>query len=338
MVGYTEDELLGLTFQAITHPADLEADLEGFQKMINGETRSFQMEKRYITKQGTTVPALMNTAPIRDQDGQILYFVGHIQDIRSRLNVERMKDEFISVVSHELRTPLTSIRGALGILGTGVFNDRPEKAQHMLQIAINNSDRLVRLVDDILSLERLQSGKVQLIMEQCDVTDLMQQAIDSVQTIADQSAITLSLVSPLSVTCYVAPDAMIQTLTNLISNAIKFSSPGDTVWLKVERRNATEDLENAGQTWTHSTPYLLFSVTDKGRGIPADKLEVIFEQFQQVDLSDSHQKGGTGLGLTICKNIVQQHGGKIWVESTLGEGSTFYFTLPLIDKKEVENQ
>ena len=338
MVGYTEDELLGLTFQAITHPADLEADLEGFQKMINGETRSFQMEKRYITKQGATVPALMNTAPIRDQDGQILYFVGHIQDIRSRLNVERMKDEFISVVSHELRTPLTSIRGALGILGTGVFNDRPEKAQHMLQIAINNSDRLVRLVDDILSLERLQSGKVQLIMEQCDVTELMQQAIESVQTIADQSAITLSLVSPLSVTCYVAPDAMIQTLTNLISNAIKFSSPGDTVWLKVERRNATEDSENASQVLTHSTPYLLFSVTDKGRGIPADKLEVIFEQFQQVDLSDSHQKGGTGLGLTICKNIVQQHGGKIWVESTLGEGSTFYFTLPLIDKKEVENQ
>jgi len=207
----------------------------------------------------------------------------------------------------------------------------------MLQIAINNSDRLVRLVDDILSLERLQSGKVQLIREQCQVTDLMQQAIDSVQALADQSAITLLLVSPLAVTCYADPDAMIQTLTNLIGNAIKFSSAGETVWLKAEVRNGREGSENSGQALPHSPPYLLFSVIDKGRGIPADKLDVIFEQFQQVDLSDSHQKGGTGLGLTICNNIVQQHGGKIWVESTLGKGSTFYFTLPLTNNKEIED-
>ena len=139
------------------------------------------MKKRYITKQGTIVPVMISAAPILDPAGQPLYFVGHVEDIRDRLKVERMKNEFISVVSHELRTPLTSIRGAIGILESGIFNDRPEKAQHMLQIALNNSDRLVRLVNDILDLERLESGKVELVMEPCQVASLMQQAVDGVQ-------------------------------------------------------------------------------------------------------------------------------------------------------------
>lgn len=342
LVGYSEAELLTLTFQQITHPADLKADLEGLRQQIAGEILSFQMEKRYITRQGAIVPVLLNTAPIRDQDGHLLYFVGHVQDIRDRLRVAQMKDEFISVVSHELRTPLTSIRGALGILGTGVFDDRPEKAQQMLQIAINNSDRLVRLVNDILSLERLESGKVQLVMESCPVADLMQQAVESVQAIADQSGITLSFTA-LEVAIWAAHDAIIQTLTNLLGNAIKFSAPGDTVWLKAEisYHESKYEREQAGEcehpdqpvpaeTRMHSAAAaLLFSVADQGRGIPTDKLDLIFEQFQQVDHSDSRKRGGTGLGLAICKSIVQQHGGQIWVESCVGKGSTFYFTLPL---------
>lgn len=335
LIGYTEAELLTLTLQDITHPADLKADLEGLRHMMTGETRSHQMKKRYITKQGTTVPVLMSAAPILDQAGQPLYFVGHIEDIRDRLKVERMKDEFISVVSHELRTPLTSIRGSIGILESGVFNDRPEKAKQMLQIALNNSDRLVRLVNDILDLERLESGKVQLVMEQCQVTSLMQQAVDGVQAIADQSAITLSLTS-LSATLWAAPDAIIQALINLLSNALKFSSSGDTIWLKAEmqQEEAAEIESRKSKVTSNFKPNtqnsILFSITDQGRGIPADKLELIFEQFQQVDVSDSREKGGTGLGLAICKNIVQQHGGQIWVESTLGKGSNFCFALPLI--------
>jgi PAS domain S-box-containing protein len=361
LVGYTEEELLKLNFQDITYLEDLQEDTQGIHRMLVGETRSFQMEKRYVTKLGEIVPVLMSTAPIRDQAGQPLYFVGHIQDIRDRLKIERMKDEFVSVVSHELRTPLTSIRGALGILESGIFNNRPEKAQHMLKIALNNSDRLVRLVNDILDLERLESGKVQLVMEPCQVADLIQQAVDGIQAIADQSHITLA-VTFLSATLYAAPDAIIQTLINLLSNAIKFSDPGDTVWLKAELANGEWRMANGkeaeiesqtSKVRSHSElktpnslppsstqnsklktqnsfpPSLLFSITDRGRGIPADKLEFIFEQFQQVDVSDSREKGGTGLGLAICKNIVQQHNGQIWVESTPGKGSTFYFTLPV---------
>jgi PAS domain S-box-containing protein len=326
LLGYTEAELLNLTFQAITHPADLEADIVKFQQMIAGEIHSCYIEKRYITKQGTTVPVLLSAASIRDQDGRLLYVVGHIQDIRDRLKIERMKDEFISVTSHELRTPLTSIRGALGILESGVFNDRPEKAQHMLRIAISNSNRLVRLVDDILSLERLGSGQVQLVMEHCQVAELMQQAIDSVQALADQAGVFLS--APLlTASLWAAPDAVVQTLANLLSNAIKFSASGHTIWLNAEIEQ---------QYKLESSPFLLFTVQDQGRGIPEDKLEVIFEQFQQVDASDSREKGGTGLGLAICKKIVQQHGGQIWAESRLGEGSTFYVALPLNLKDRIQ--
>ncbi len=332
LLGYTETELLSLTFQDLTHPADLSADLEGLRQLLAEEIRSFQMQKRYITKQGLVVPVILNAALIRDQDGQPLYVVGQIQDLRDRLQAERMKDDFIAVVSHELRTPLTSIKGALDILASGVFDSKPEKASRMLKIATTNSDRLVRLVNDILTLERLESGKVQLAMEPCEVTDLMQQSVDSVQAIADQSAITLSL-TPLPVTLWANPDTVIQTLINLLGNAIKFSSPGSTIWLKAS-------LERLGEhgNWVNVSPptHLLLAIRDQGRGIPPDKLESIFEEFQQVDASDSRQQGGTGLGLSICKNIVQQHGGRIWVESAVGQGSTFYVALPL--ERDERNQ
>jgi PAS domain S-box-containing protein len=316
LLGYSEAELLSLSFPQITHPADLDADLKGFEQVIHGERRSFQLEKRFLTKQGSLIPVLMNTALIRDPAGQPLYCVGHIQDIRHRLQVEQIKHEFISVVSHELRTPLTSIRGALGILGSGVFATRPQRAQQMLEIAISNSERLVRLVDDILTLERLESGKVGLEFEWCEAEELMKQALESVAAIAEAAGVELER-EQRAVRLQAAPDAIVQTLTNLLSNAIKFSAVGGRVGLSVEvERGAV-----GGR--------VVFAVRDEGRGIPAEKVEVIFEQFQQVDGTDARKKGGTGLGLAICKSIVEQHGGQIWVESQLGRGSTFFFSLPL---------
>ncbi|MBD2231399.1 HAMP domain-containing histidine kinase [Phormidium tenue] len=349
LLGYTEAELLTLTFKDITHPADWATDWEGFQRMMKGEARTYEIEKRYLTKQGEVIPVVINAAPIYDGAGNPIYSVGHVQDIRERLAIDRMKDEFISVVSHELRTPITAIQGALALLGAGVYADRPEKARRMLDIAINNSDRLVRLVDDILSFERLESGNVQLEKETCQVATLMYQAIDSVQPLADRSGITIALV-PLHLTLWAAPDAIIQVLTNLLSNAIKFSRHGETVWVKSEVVGGGEvgQVEEVGQitatlregqsprppnpsplTPLPPTPHLLLTVRDQGRGIPAEKLEVIFDQFQQVDASDSRQRGGTGLGLAICKRIVQQHQGRIWAESHLGQGSTFLVQLPL---------
>lgn len=335
LLGYTEQELLNLQFQDVTHPDDLEKDLEGVQKLLTGEIRSLYLEKRYISHQGVPIPVLMSAALIRDSEGQPLYILGQVQDIRDRLQVEQMKDEFISVISHELRTPLTSIQGALDILESGIYHDRPDQAQRMLHIAIRNSERLAGLTNEILNLERLDSGKVQLVKEPCQVAELMQQTVEGVLAIAEQAGIILSY-TPL--VCQLSADAsaMIQALSNLLSNAIKFSSAGSTVWLMAEyysnhssEQQYPESVLSSPSGHPLPFPYLLFTVKDQGRGIPEEKLETIFEPFQQVDASDSRQKGGTGLGLAICKRIVNQHQGKIWVESSLGQGSSFYIALPL---------
>lgn len=239
-----------------------------------------------------------------------------VRDISDRHKVDRLKDEFISIVSHELRTPLTAIRGALGILESGVLQNRPLKAQRMLHMALNNTERLIRLVNDILDLERLTSGWIELKLEPCQIEDLMALAVNGVDAIALDAGVALH-VTPADATVMADSDAIVQTLTNLLGNAIKFSEPGSKIWLKAEivPGPATAADEQVGE---QRQPFLRVAVQDQGRGIPADRLGLIFERFQQVDVSDARQRGGTGLGLTICKQIVTQHGGEIWVESQLG--------------------
>ena len=251
------------------------------------------------------------TTPIRDERDELAGAVVTFNDITERRAVERMKNEFISEVSHELRTPLTSIRGSLGLLAGGMLGPLPEQGRHMLDIAVSNTDRLVRLLNDILDIERMESGTITLERRDCNAADLTTQATDVMQKMADEAGVTLSTTAQ-TAQLYADPDRILQTLTNLLSNAIKFSPRGGTVWLRAERRGYE----------------LRFQVEDQGRGMPADKLESIFERFQQVDASDSREKGGTGLGLPICRSIVQQHGGKIWAEGAEGQGSTFSFTLP----------
>jgi hypothetical protein len=175
----------------------------------------------------------------------------------------------------------------------------------------------------------------------------MIQSAEVVEEIAEQAEVTLS-VSPVSTRLWADPDRIIQVLTNLLSNAIKFSPIGSTVWLSAEvgngqgamgkghRQDSMPNSQSPIPDAQCPIPYILFQVRDQGRGIPADKLESIFERFGQVDASDSRQKGGTGLGLAICRSILQHHGGQIWAESTLGEGSTFFFTLPILSEKEGE--
>uniref|UniRef100_A0ACD5GWG2 Sensor histidine kinase n=1 Tax=Desertifilum tharense IPPAS B-1220 TaxID=1781255 RepID=A0ACD5GWG2_9CYAN len=208
----------------------------------------------------------------------------------------------------------------MGLLASGVLNHKPEVARQMVEIASQDTERLVRLVNDILDLERLESQRVRLNLQWWDAATLLEKSVKTVQSLAAESEINI-LSEPTSAQVWADGDRLMQTLVNLIGNAIKFSSPNTTVTLKVQDRDDR----------------VLFQVTDRGRGIPADQLEKIFGQFQQVDASDSRQKGGTGLGLAICKSIIQQHGGAIWAESQLGEGSHFYFTVPKpIDSEQFE--
>lgn len=328
ILGYSQEELLTKTFPEITHPDDVATNLEQLQRAIAGEINIYQVQQRYLHQQGHIVWALVNVSVVRDSREDPIYFIAQIQDISDRYVIDQMKDEFISIVSHELRTPLTAIHGSLGILESGIYHNNCEKFNHLISIALNNSDRLVRLVNDILDLERLESQKTELVKEACEVTDLIEQAVETVQPLADTAKIHLDW-TPLPVSVWAAPDAIVQTLTNLLSNAIKFSSAGSTVsvWAEV-----VEAMEKVKENIHTPLPYILFSIHDRGRGIPADKLETIFGRFQQVDVQDSRHKGGTGLGLAICKSIVQQHQGQIWVESVWGTGSSFYFTLPVQDE------
>jgi PAS domain S-box-containing protein len=242
---------------------------------------------------------------------------------------KQLENEFISLVSHELRTPLTSLMGSLDILTSGKLGELNEYGRRILAIATASTERLIRLINDILDLERIQSGEIVLQKQSCQVVDLCRQAVDSLQAMAAQSNIEVQTeLEPLDI--HVDPDRLVQTLTNLLSNAIKFSEMHQTIRLKVEKRDPSV-CQPEWKTSQHSDAdqwCCLITVQDQGRGIPPDKLHTIFDRFQQVDSSDSRKNGGTGLGLSICRSIVQQHEGRIWVESTLGEGSTFYVSIP----------
>ncbi|MBW4619200.1 MAG: GAF domain-containing protein [Cyanosarcina radialis HA8281-LM2] len=321
---FTWEAALGDGWQRFIHSED-RAEFSQQWQAATADNQEFSSEIRFVKPDGTVRFCRLRTAPVSAAREEIAGHVGTVEDITESRAIAQMKNEFISIVSHELRTPLTAIRGSLGLVANGVYDRKPQRGQRMLQIAATQTDRLVRLVNDILDLGRLESGRVALVKQPCDAATLMLQSGDTMRGNAEQHGITLSVV-PLKIEVWAAPDSIVQVLTNLIGNAIKFSQPCSTVLVTAEAiRASAQASANAGEP----TPYVLFQVKDQGRGIPADKLESVFGQFQQVDASDSRKKGGTGLGLTICRSIIQQHGGRIWAESILGAGSTFYFTLPV---------
>lgn len=247
-------------------------------------------------------------------DGRWLSIIAH--DITAYKNVERLKDEFVSTVSHELRTPLTSIHGSLVLLDQGAVGVMPEQAVHMLAIARRNTDRLIRLINDLLDLEKMQAGKMEINVRPTAVGHLVEQAISSVQGAADAAGVTLPVECPEDAPMVeVDFDRMIQVLTNLLSNAIKFSPAGSAVTVSVKHHSADRSVE--------------LVVADRGSGISADMLEAIFERFTQADSSTARAKGGTGLGLAIANDIVKLHGGSITATNSDGQGTTLRVTLPL---------
>ncbi len=253
-------------------------------------------------------------------------------ELEQRQTVEKLKDEFIGIVSHELRTPLTSMQGSLGLLVMGLMDDEPDEMKRMIEIAAIETERLVRMVDDILDLEKLEADHHLLAQEWCDASALIQTAIEVMSSSADAARVQVELDCP-PVQIWVAPDRIVQIFTNLLSNAIKFSPPDSIVSIVAEIIDdpiLSSSVGSDSVQLTETIPFhqIHFAIKDRGRGIPADKLDTIFGRFQQVDASDSRDKGGTGLGLAICKSIVEQHQGLIWAESDLGRGSTFFLTLP----------
>ncbi|HZL53763.1 MAG TPA: response regulator [Terracidiphilus sp.] len=244
------------------------------------------------------------------------------QTLREHRHLETIKDEFISTVSHELRTPLTSIRGALGLLSSGMLGQVDATALNLLRIASTNTDRLVRLINDILDLERMDSERASLQIHRCSLPELLVQAVETMAPMAEAAGVSVEIVPESGGDIIVFdgdPDRVLQLLCNLLSNAIKFSPEGAPI-----------------RVLSSTTPTdFVLRMEDAGRGIPADQLETIFNRFQQVEPGDSRQKGGTGLGLAICRSIAIQHGGNIWAERNDTDkpgrpGSTFVLQLPRI--------
>lgn len=327
MLGYKSQEVLGKNLHDLIHHTHADGspynvdDSPIRKSLFNLDTVRVSNEV-FWRKDGTSFPVEYVARPQIDTQSsdttdapslkRAVGVVVAFTDTTERRALDRMKDEFISTVSHELRTPLTSLRGALGLLAGGALTARPEKTQQMLEIAISNTDRLVRLVNDILDLERIGSGKAELHSTMCSAEDLLRRAASLQQSRTPRPNIRIFF-SANGVSVWADPDRILQTLSNLISNAIKFSPEGSEIHLNAR---ALDDNE------------ALIEVRDQGRGIPADKLENIFDRFQQGDGSDSRASGGTGLGLAICRSIITQHGGRIWATSTPGQGTTFHFTLP----------
>ena len=327
-LGLSPTEIYDCHLQQVHGETEYQQIRQYLEQVLSGQTVSYE---RDLTLSDGCVHSLSITyIPHLDETDSdtVLGFFALTSDITDRKAIERMKDEFIAVVSHELRTPLTSIHSSLKILATGKLGNLSTKGQRMLQIADEQTERLVRLVNNVLDLQRIQSGKVKMNKKACKVTDLMIEAVQTMQAMAQEQQVKL-LVEPVQLVVWADYDYIVQTLTNLVSNAIKFSPPSSTVCLW-----ATREPQKPEHRQHKTISQVTFAVEDNGQGIPSDRLETIFERFQQVDSSDSRKKGGTGLGLAICRQIIEGHGGQIWAESCLGKESSFYFTLPELIQSE----
>jgi PAS domain S-box-containing protein len=312
MVGRTPEQLRGQDYSSFAGPEFQGADRALAEAIKRGEIDQLQQELRYAGADGAMRWAMLTVSTVRDREGVPREVVGIFEDITRRREVERIKDELVSLVGHELRTPLTSIRGTLGLLDGGLLGKLPAEAREMIGVAIVNTDRLTRLVNDTLDAERARAGRLELERAPVAADELAAQAIQAVQATADAAGVELRC-DAAELTVDADADRIVQTLVNLLGNAVKFSPAGGLVTLSAHREERDAH----------------FCVHDEGRGIPADQLERIFERFNQVDASDTTEKGGTGLGLAISRGIVEGHGGRIWAASEPGRGATLHFTLPL---------
>jgi PAS domain S-box-containing protein len=287
------------------------------QEYARGSSRSIwrALETLGVCSDGNKVPVEIGVSKVDLPDRRI--YICLIHDITARKKVDKLKNEFVSTVSHELRTPLTSITGALGLLVGGAVPEVPIKAMDLLIIAKNNAERLGRLVNDILDIEKLEFGKLQLDIIDCEANDLMQKAIDQNMGYAVKYGVRLVLdnkaVIAKKIIVLVEEDRFLQVMSNLISNAVKFSHMGGlvTVSAKINGNN------------------IIFYVEDFGSGIPQEFRKKIFQKFAQADSSDTRKRDGTGLGLSISRVIVERMGGNIDYTTEIDKGSVFFFSIPI---------
>lgn len=312
--GYAPEELLGHNVNMLMpEPYHTQHDsyLKRFTDTGVAHVIGIGREVTGLRKDGSTFPMELSVGEMHS--GNQRKFTGMVRDITERQKVEQLKSEFVSTVSHELRTPLTSIRGSLGLVLGGVTGELPAQSKNLLDIAYKNTERLVRLINDILDIEKIESGKMSFEMKPQALMPIIEQAIETSRAYGDQYGVTFELVATLpDVKVNIDHDRLTQVMANLLSNAAKFSPQNGRVEISV----------------TPSQGKLRVSVNDHGEGIPENFRSKIFQKFSQADGSDTRKKGGTGLGLSITKAMTEKMGGTMGFDSQAGVGSCFYFELP----------
>ena len=307
-----EEELLGKNPRVLQSGKHDQKFYERMWTSISG-LGHWQGEIWNRRKDGEIFPQWVTINAIKDNRGSTTNYVGVAWDISELKASQRMKEEFITTISHELRTPLTSVLVSLGMLKANMQEQLPEQAQKLVSLAHSNSRRLVRLISDILDIEKIEAGKMTFHFEPLQLSVLVDRVVEDSRALAEQAQLSIRTQN-LATGAWINGDAdrLMQALTNLLSNAIKYSPPGESVEVVVGKQGSM----------------LCVEITDHGPGIPEEFRDQIFKKFAQVGRSDRGEKTGTGLGLNIARLIVQQHGGRIYYQSTPGIRTTFYIELP----------
>ena len=318
LFGYPPTALKHKKLSVLAHDSYVDSLFDG-----EGETIGKPREILAQRQDGKTFPAEVSVSNVRTSGKGHLFVVmltdlserKRYEDIENQLKLERIKGEFVSTVSHELRTPLTSITGSLALLRSDRLGAMPANAKPLVNIAYSNSERLMRLINDILDMEKIKSGTLSFAFEELDVAMLLYEAARANAAYAEQLDVKLRVTRmPQGILIMGDPDRMAQALANLISTAAKYSPKGGTVTLSADRKNG----------------WVRICVADKGEGIPESFRDRIFSRFAQADSTDARQKGGSGLGLSITKAIAEAHSGKVGFTTAIGKGTTFFIDLPVV--------
>jgi len=311
-LGYPREKLLGMApweLRGNITEAEYRKTIEAF---LRGEIQSRQFETVHRRADGEVIPVDVSMQIIR-RPGETGMFLSVTRDATERKKIERMKNEFVSTVSHELRTPLTAILGSLGLIAGGVAGELSEQAKKLIEIARKNGERLVRLINDILDMDKIESGKMRFDFQPHRIRPLLEQAVEANRAYGDSLGVQFELRGEIpDRVVALDSDRFMQVMANLLSNAAKFSPSGGTVAI-------TSEVRPGG---------VRINVTDQGPGIPEHFRDKVFGKFCQADASDSRQKGGTGLGLSIVKAIMEKHGGEVGFDTEIGRGTTFHVTFP----------
>jgi PAS domain S-box-containing protein len=313
LFGYPRSELLGRPIESLI-PERFRANIPDFRKGLFSDPAASLQEVHALRKDGSELPVEMRLNPLATSEGE--FVLSSIVDLSQRLEIDRIRNDFISTVSHELRTPLTSIRGSLGLLQAGAMGTLPIQAAEMVAIAYKNSGRLVRIINDILDIGAIDSGKLILQIGIVPLAELLQQSVEANAGFAEKCEVRLLLetVSPAD-RVFADPNRLMQVMVNLLSNAAKFSPPGGDVWIRVRHGESSARIE----------------VEDSGAGIPEAFKVHVFEKFAQADASATRRYEGTGLGLNISRKLVEAMGGSIGFYAAADHGTVFYVDLPRRD-------